>query len=357
MKLMATAQLSQEKLQNYNDLSALQQLKHSAGKDREAALDAVAKQFESLFVSMMIKSMRDANKGFSEGNLLNSSESEFYQEMFDSQIAVTMSTGKGIGLADVIKRQLSRDRSAEAVRPDEGFAMAGYQRNLLPIPMRGGPALAEALDQVDNEIAQMQPVRGEPGSIPTSVARKVPMPRPENIVRETSARSAQPSGSTTFASPSEFIQRLYPLAREVEKETGIDARLMLAQSALETGWGQHQIRHADGRASHNLFGIKASAGWQGDAATITTTEYRGGVALKERAAFRSYDSYRDSFRDYANFLQQNKRYDQALAVRDDPKAFAYALQQSGYATDPNYGRKLNSILDRYLSDPMAMSQE
>lgn len=136
------------------------------------------------------------------------------------------------------------------------------------------------------------------------------------------------------------------MAKRVEQETGINAQLMLAQAALETGWGQHPIVGADGQPSHNLFGIKAHNAWHGDAVNIVTTEYREGVALKERAQFRAYGSYQESFADYADFLRQNPRYEGIFDYLHDPHAFAQALQSNGYATDPRYAAKLSNIMER-----------
>lgn len=339
MNLSNSTYIPNQNLQNYNDLNALQQLKHSAkdADSKDAALEAVAKQFESLFVSMMIKSMRDANKGFSEGNLLQSSETEFYQQMFDSQLAVSISTSKGLGLSEVIKRQLSPDLSRPQAGKD-GFALAGYGRDIAPMKMHTGPELDAALQQVQSGIDTLTPPVAD---VAAETVRPVQAaPRSENVTPH-------------FDSPQDFIEKLYPMAQSVEQQTGIDARLMLAQSALETGWGKHQIYHANGQPSFNLFGIKAQPGWDGERAQVTTTEYRGGVALKEKAEFRSYDSFRESFRDYAEFLNGQQRYQPALASKDDPKAFAYALQDSGYATDPAYGDKIVRILDQYLAEPQA----
>jgi len=317
------------RLQNYNDLSALQSLKLEQEGQSEARLDAVAKQFESIFVSMMIKSMRDANQVFAEGNMLQSSQTEFYQQMFDSQLAVTMSTSKGIGLADVIKRQLSKDVSSGSGQPDpgEGFGLDRYARKAFPSREKVS-AMVDAVKTVEAAVAEIQT---DKSAQPLEKADK------------------QRAGHVDFSTPQAFIESLYPYAQEVEAETGIDARLMLAQSALETGWGKHQIQKEDGSPSFNLFGIKAQSGWQGDQAVITTTEYREGIPMKEKAAFRAYDSYGESFGDYARFLQRNSRYEPAFEHLDDPKAFAQALQQSGYATDPDYGHKISRILDRYLA--------
>ena len=321
-------------LTNYNDLSGLQSLKHDSNK--EGALDAAAKHFESIFVSMMIKSMRDANKVFSEGNMLQSSESDFYQQMFDSQLAVSLSTSKGIGLAEVIKRQLSKDIRQDLPEPNTAFALnPSLNPELRPkkysLDDYARQPFVSPLDvsEIDNVVAKIDEHLEQLPALPQISAG-------HNV------------NEMDFSSPDKFISSLYPYAKEVEQQTGIDARLMLAQSALETGWGQHQIAQSDGTPSFNLFGIKAQSGWQGAQAEITTTEYRHGVALKERASFRAYDSYKDSFQDYANFLKSNDRYKNALEHSGDPKSFALALQNSGYATDPNYANKISRIVDQYF---------
>ncbi len=351
MKMHSPASLDQmTRLQNYNDLSALQSLKVKQEGAADARLDAVAQQFESIFVSMMIKSMRDANQVFAEGNMLQSSQTEFYQQMFDSQLAVTLSTSKGLGLADVIKRQLSKDVSPvsrpgmDGLSPSGsrgGFDVNSYERRLFPGRERAEELIA-AVQKVQDTVAEKALNKADSISLDGQSAAPA-------LTEKTSAPSMD------FSSPEAFIESLYPYARQVEAETGIDARLMLAQSALETGWGKHQIFKADGSPSFNLFGIKAHNGWQGDKATITTTEYRQGIAMKEQADFRAYASYGESFGDYARFLKQNDRYQAVFEHIDDPKAFADALQESGYATDPNYGDKIGRILDNYLSFSEASS--
>lgn len=337
------------KLSDYNNLNGLQSIKHQAKTDKEGALDAVAKQFESIFVSMMIKSMREANKGFSEGNLLQSSESDSYMQMFDSQLAVTMSTGKGIGLADVIKRQLSNSTDGlesgndpKSFELNKSYNLDDYNRGSL-LPRLSQDAMQQAMTKVERSLQEIahSSFSETSGRQQTALAEQ----------------QLKPPGEIDFSSPDKFIQSLYPYAKNVEQETGIDARVMLAQSALETGWGKHQIMKEDGSPSFNLFGIKAQQGWAGDSANITTTEYRGGLAMKEQASFRSYQSYGESFKDYANFLNGNDRYKSALQQAADPKEFALALQNSGYATDPNYANKINRIMDRYLDEVVGDNRE
>jgi len=359
---------SYSQLNNYNDLNSLQSLKYKSKTDKEGALDAAAQHFESIFVSMMIKGMRDANKVFSEGNMLQSSETEFYQQMFDSQLAVSLSTSKGIGLAEVIKRQLSKDISAELKVGDAGLPLNGerkmydvndYARQPFVSPIKVNE-IQNTVNKIDKALEQLsikpQAQRSEQAGTPSSAV-------PLEAIKETRIPDTSLSMNVgmskergmDFSSPDKFIESLYPYAKEVERHTGIDARLMLAQSALETGWGQHQILKEDGSPSFNLFGIKAQAGWQGDAAEITTTEYRQGVAMKERASFRAYDAYSDSFEDYAQFLKSNDRYQGAMQHMDNPKAFAEELQSSGYATDPKYADKISRIMDRYLTPDLSPS--
>jgi flagellar protein FlgJ len=156
---------------------------------------------------------------------------------------------------------------------------------------------------------------------------------------------AAQTSTTTISSPKEFVKKLYPIAEEVASTIGVDPRVLLAQSALETGWGRKMIAMPDGSNSHNLFGIKADSRWTGEQATVNTVEYRGGIAAPEKASFRSYGSYEDSFRDYVKFLQENPRYQEALEQSHDAKSFAQGLQNAGYATDPVYAKKIDSVMN------------
>lgn len=274
--------------QVYTDFSGLTALRAQAREDQEAALDQVAKQFESLFLQMMLKSMRDASFG---GGMLDSKNVEFYRDMHDKQMAVELSDQHGIGLAEMIKRQLSQ--AHPGVRSDMQLA-----------------------DYVAQPIAQ-------------------------NAVS-----AAQGSDSATMkGAPDEFVEQLWPSAEAAAAELGLAPEALLAQAALETGWGRHVMRHGSGESSHNLFGIKADRRWSGDSVRVETLEYREGVPLKTRADFRAYASYEESFNDYVAFLQSNPRYADALKTTDDSKAYFQALQQAGYATDPEYANKISRILD------------
>ncbi len=350
----------------YTDLNRLNQFK--VGGDTEGNIKKVAQEFESLFLNEMMKSMRKANEVFGEDNFMNSNESKTYQDMHDQQLAVTLSKNNGgIGLASVLERQLSQMKSgpkrvnpfaqvespnatarAGAFKPaGEGGAArddsALLNQRRLSLPSK----LTDRLLAGIVPATEAQPLAGSDWVPAQASAVADGKPLGLNDSAAVSGRSvAQPplaKGKSAFASAAEFVQTMLPLAEEAAQKIGVDARYLVAQAALETGWGKSIIRQADGSSSHNLFGIKAHGGWQGESARVLTTEYKGGEAVKEAASFRAYDSYRQSFNDYVSFLQGNGRYQEALAVTDKPENFVRELQQAGYATDPQYARKISQI--------------
>ena len=282
--------------QVYTDFSGLAALRARAREDKDAALDEVSRQFESLFLQMMLKSMRDASLG---GGLMDSKQSEFYRDMYDKQIAVDMAQKQGIGLADVLKRQL-------------GGGISAQYSDLSPEKYLGMPITA-------------RPVNGADAA--------------------TVARRSVDTPAAFDGSPEAFVDALWPVAEQAAAKINLPPEALLAQAALETGWGRHVMQNGTGDSSHNLFGIKADSRWQGDKVMVSTLEYRDGVALNTRANFRAYESFEYSFSDYVDFVQRNPRYQQALAQTNDPKAYFSALQEAGYATDPAYAQKIQRILD------------
>lgn len=282
--------------QVYTDFSGLAALRARAREDKDAALDEVSRQFESLFLQMMLKSMRDASLG---GGLMDSKQSEFYRDMYDKQIAVDMAQKQGIGLADVLKRQL-------------GGGISAQYSDLSPEEYLGMPITA-------------RPVNGADAA--------------------TVARRSVDTPAAFDGSPEAFVDALWPVAEQAAAKINLPPEALLAQAALETGWGRHVMQHGTGDSSHNLFGIKADSRWQGDKVMVSTLEYRDGVALNTRANFRAYESFEHSFSDYVDFVRRNPRYRQALAQTNDPKAYFSALQEAGYATDPAYAQKIQRILD------------
>lgn len=302
----------------YTDLSGLNSISSLGRKNTPEAMHKVAQQFESLFLNIMLKAMRQSNAVFAEGNFTQSNEMEFHQENLDNQLSVSMSEGRGLGLADVLYEQMMGQYGLSGTS-----RQSGHSRDLRPTVT--APTTQETEYQ---------------GPIGKSLEQLNMQTRPVAPVND---QTPQPSAAIN--SPEEFVKTLYPIAEEVASSIGVDPRVLLAQSALETGWGRKMIAKPDGSNSHNLFGIKADARWSGEQASVNTVEYRDGVAALEKASFRSYGSYEESFRDYVQFLQENPRYQEALAQSHDAKSFAQGLQNAGYATDPVYANKIDRVMN------------
>lgn len=265
------------------DFQQFTALRSEARSGDAAALREAANQFEAIFLQTMLKSMRDASMG--DPIFGDSNASETYRDLFDKQLAMEISSGPGLGFADLLVRQLGG----------------------------GGPA--------------------EPGAARSETApigRRVPI---EGI-----------SDRPLWQSPREFVRTVWPYASRAADRLNVNPRALVAQAALETGWGRHVIADDVGRSSLNLFGVKAGSGWDGDAVTVRTIEYRGGAARPEMASFRAYPSLSAGFDDYARILGSNPRYESVLNRGDDVEGYAEALQASGYATDPAYADKIKSLL-------------
>ncbi len=263
----------------YTDFDSLVKLRASARENPDAAVQDVARQFESIYLKMMLKSMREASFG---DPLFDSQGGEVYRDMFDNQLALQMSQGKGLGLAEMLVKQLRQGMAA-------------------------GSATAAATD--------------------ASVTAKVQQ----------------------FSTPDDFIQQLMPQAEKAAQELGTTAHVLLAQAALETGWGKHVLPDADGGNSFNLFNIKADSRWEGKSTLAKTVEFDQGVATTAHAAFRAYDSYADSFQDYVNFIKSNPRYRDAVAHANDTQAYVNKVHDAGYASDPAYADKWLQILQQRFS--------
>jgi flagellar protein FlgJ len=315
----------------YADFAGLERMRTEARKESPEALRAVAKQFEAFFLNLVLKSMRDASMGDS---LFGSDQEKFYRQMFDQQLATTLSTkGMGVGLADMLVRQLGKHTAAGAESKPEGD-----EAPVKPAPFRLRSTSSPAGQVNPLPAARLQQAAREQGPL-------APAPAAVSVPKAKAAASAAAVPELLDGTPQTFVQTLLPHAQRAAKALGVSPAVLLAQAALETGWGKSVIAAADGKSSHNLFGIKADAGWDGPSVSVPTLEYADGAAVKQQSAFRSYGSFADSFTDYVNFIKGNPRYTEALKHRQDPAAFSEALQRAGYATDPAYAEKIQAILD------------
>ncbi len=313
------------------DFTQYASLRHGAENNDPAALREVAGQFEALFIQSLMKNMRDAS--LAEPIFGKSDSFEMFQEMQDQQFAKEMASGRGIGLAEMIVRQLSPVGAAE--RGETAIRGSSEGQTLKINPHRHTGSYVDS---------------GRIGSYGRSYndvpVRAVVRPR---SVPETAPADA-PVAKTNWSDASEFAADIWPHVRRAAKVLNVEPVAILAQAALETGWGKHVMPDATGGSSLNLFGIKAGSNWDGDSVRKQTLEFEHGVAKKETARFRAYDSLKATFDDYAEFLTRNPRYAAVSNHGEDLKGFANALQRAGYATDPDYAAKIKRVAESPLME-------
>lgn len=304
--------------QSFTDLNSLQGIRTKGRENTNEALGDIAKQFESMLVRMMLQSMRDANAIFSEGNPLSSSEGDMYQQMYDDQLALTLGGGRGIGIAEVMVKQLIQAHGNEKLDDNP----ARLNREVLRSEK---PASRSELQNPLSDNKLVAPVAAQS----TAVAAKN-----DTMVFDGSVQG--------------FVKKLYNMAKKAADTLGQDPAVLLAQAALETGWGKKISHDPNKGSSHNLFNIKADHRWEGEKVSVSTLEFRDGIPVRETAAFRAYDSLADSFKDYVTFVSTSARYQEAVNS-NDATDYIQKLKQAGYATDPAYAEKILRIMQ---SEPM-----
>lgn len=290
------------------DVQGFDSLRAQAAASPREGAKAVAGQFDAMFTQMMLKSMRDATPS---GGLFDSSSSKTYTSMLDQQLSQQMSK-RGIGVADALMKQLMRNAGPSA----DG---EGGEGGLVAMN-----AMAKAYAGASGNNGGLAGPRGY------------------------SANSALTPSLKGGGSPQAdaFVEKMAAPAQAASAATGIPARFIVGQAALESGWGKREIRGADGSASHNVFGIKATKGWTGRTVSAVTTEYVDGAPRRVVAQFRAYDSYEHAMTDYASLLKNNPRYAGVLNAGGSAEGFAHGMQRAGYATDPHYAKKLISIMQQ-----------
>jgi flagellar protein FlgJ len=277
---------------NTLDVNSLSVLKRSAHDNSPEAIKATAKQFEALFLQLVLKSMRDT---VPKDGMLDSDSTRFYEGLGDQQLAAVLAQRGGVGLAASMERQLMQQA---------GFATGADGQATSPSP----------------------------------AAKPTPAPQTLNA-----PGVASPTTSSN-GDPQRFVDALWPQAIDAARTLNVPAHFLVGQAALETGWGKSELRTADGRPTYNLFNIKAGKGWSGATVDAQTTEYENGVAQTRTERFRAYGSYAEAFQDYAHLVQQSPRYAAAVG-QGDASGFARALQSGGYATDPAYADKLTKVIN------------
>ena len=305
--------------QNFFDLSNLNTLRQDALNSGDASTDAskaalkkAAAQFEAIFTQMLLKGMRKANEAFEdEDSPFNSSGVKFFEEMHDQQLSSELSSNGSLGLADLIVQQLSP--GADNFMPGSVLRTT----NDFFSDKRAGSTLAH--EKKEQQAA---------------------------AIDSTQANINEPKASSTnFETAEQFVSSVWEHAKTAAQKIGLNPAVMVAQAALETGWGKHIISKSDGGSSNNLFNIKSDKSWEGDKASKVTLEFEQGTAVKKQASFRAYDSIKDSVNDFVDFLTQNPRYEEALQNTAKPNEFLDSLQKAGYATDPNYASKIKKVLN------------
>jgi len=305
--------------QNFFDLSNLNTLRQDALNSGDASTDAskaalkkAAAQFEAIFTQMLLKGMRKANEAFEdEDSPFNSSGVKFFEEMHDQQLSSELSSNGSLGLADLIVQQLSPEAD-----------------NFMP-----GSVLRTTNDFFSDKRA---------GS---TLAREKNEQQAAAIDSTQANINESKASSTNFETAEQFVSSVWEHAKTAAQKIGLNPAVMVAQAALETGWGKHIISKSDGGSSNNLFNIKSDKSWEGDKASKVTLEFEQGTAVKKQASFRAYDSIKDSVNDFVDFLTQNPRYEEALQNTAKPNEFLDSLQKAGYATDPNYASKIKKVLN------------
>lgn len=282
----------------YTDIQGLEQL-HGQYKTNPAAVKKqVAQQFESLLVQMVMRSMREANKSFSS-DLISSNDMDFYQEMFDKQLSLSLSS-RGLGVAKMIEDNM--DAQLAHAKP------------------------VAASDLVQPDLKHLMPPQA-------LVATR--NPEADTSTMET-ALPAQQATQNAFESPKAFVHAMWSSAKKAAAAIGVSPSVLIAQAALETDWGKKML-------NHNLFNIKADPQWKKGSTQVASLENKNGVLVKEKASFRAYDSIDESLNDYAHFVKTNQRYSQALNEAHNPQTYVQALQNAGYATDTQYAKKIMDI--------------
>lgn len=349
---------------SYLDPNSLNSVK-AMGRDKDPqALKEVAKKFEAMFVQQMLKTMREANKVFGEGNYFDSQTTDFHRDMLDQQMVLNLTSGAGIGIADHFYKQMLQNYGAGMKKPEATESATTSDGSLAQAVeyRKSNNSSVDNVDELDSWIndfvrmsdnSRMQSIFSEVGDAGENNVTQMPtafnyamvpglLNKPQPVIPRVGQKASISSTQENF------VMLLKPHAEKAAAELQINPDVLIAQVALETGWGKHVIHDKQGDNSFNLFNIKAGSQWQGDKVNVSTLEYRDGIAANEKSDFRKYTDYSESFSDYVRLMKNNPRYQQVLAAGNNSAAYADALQSAGYATDPAYAKKIKQLLNSDL---------
>jgi flagellar protein FlgJ len=314
------------------DVQGFAKLSAQAKASPQAGMKMAAQQFDAVFTQMMLKSMRDATP---QDGPFDSHDSATFTSMMDQQLSQQMSQ-KGIGVADAMLKQLMRNQGMQ-VSGANGTSGAGGAGGLAGMAnaLGGGSGGDEGQTAALNALAKAYGNAQANGQLAMGKGYSA-----------NSALTPPLKGDGSSPKVDAFVDKLAAPAQAASAATGIPARFIIGQAALESGWGKSEIKKADGTTSHNVFGIKATKDWTGKTVSTLTTEYVHGKPQRVVEKFRAYDSYQEAMTDYASLLKGNPRYAQVINSAHDVKGFANGMQRAGYATDPHYAKKLMSIMDK-----------
>ena len=370
-----SASVSQIK-DSYLDPNSLDPIK-AMGRDRDPqALKEVAKKFEALFVQQMLKSMREANDVFGEGNYFDSQSTRFHRDMLDQQMVLNLTSGSGIGLADHFYKQMMQNYGA-GMNLESDSAVGNSGELAMPVAHKqsqhttadeiatdgldSGKLDSSKLDSSELDGWVNEFMRMSDNSDLRNILSETENERAANeahiqqafnylltpalLAKPQYTRATGGQKASISTSQENFVMMLKPHAEKAAAELNINPDVLIAQVALETGWGKHVIHDKQGANSFNLFNIKAGSQWQGAKVNVSTLEYRDGIAANEKADFRKYSDYAESFSDYVQLMKNNSRYERVLEAGTNSSAYAEALQSAGYATDPFYAKKIKQLLN------------
>ncbi|MFL9889449.1 flagellar assembly peptidoglycan hydrolase FlgJ [Paraburkholderia sp. RL17-381-BIF-C] len=309
------------------DVQGFAKLSAQAKASPQAGMKMAAQQFDAVFTQMMLKSMRDATP---QDGPFDSHDSATFTSMMDQQLSQQLSQ-KGIGVADAMLKQMMRNQGMQVGGGANGAGGLAGMANALG----GGSGGDEGQTAALNALAKAYGNAQANGQLAMGKGYSA-----------NSALTPPLKGDGTSPKVDAFVDKLAEPAQAASAATGIPARFIIGQAALESGWGKSEIKKADGSTSHNVFGIKATKDWTGKTVSTVTTEYVNGKPQRVVEKFRAYDSYQEAMTDYASLLKGNPRYAQVINSAHDVNGFANGMQRAGYATDPHYAKKLMSIMQK-----------